>query len=207
MREWEQAGVPVRRSLGLAHQALRAGGLPVGAVIVDAGGNVLAGGRNRCYDPPAGDDPLQGTPIAHAEMNALARIATSADLSGCVLWSTHRPCDMCAAACSFIGVGGVRFLAPDPSDTDSSDPDDVDDRWAVLANVLFLEGISRYSGPDAPMIARARSREPETTVLLSGVGPALFAASDLDVAMAAVWPAIETAALARAERRGGSRIR
>ena len=23
----------------------------------------------------------------------------------------------------------------------------VDDRWAVLANVLFLEGISRYSGP------------------------------------------------------------
>ncbi len=193
----------MRRSLELAHQTLRAGGLPVGAVILDALGNILAEGRNRCYDPPVGDDPLQDTPLAHAEMNALARIATSTDLSTCTLWSTHRPCSMCAAACAFTGVGEVRFLAPDPSDAESADPEDVDDRWAVLANVLFLEGISRYSGSGAPMIGRARIREPETAALLSSVGPILFASPEIGPGLEGAWPMIEAAALARADRRLG----
>jgi tRNA(Arg) A34 adenosine deaminase TadA len=203
VREWQQAPVGVRRSLELAHQALRAGGLPVGAVILDETGNVIAEGRNHCYDPPSGDDPLQATPLAHAEMNALARIPTDTDLSVCTLWSTHRPCSMCAAACAFTGVGEVHFLAPDPSDADASDPEDVDDRWAVLANVLFLEGISRYSGPDAPMIGRAWLREPETAALLSSVGPVLFDSLELATGLASVCPQIEVAARARADRRRG----
>jgi tRNA(Arg) A34 adenosine deaminase TadA len=203
MREWDETPKPVRRSLELAHRALRAGGLPVGAVILDGSEKVVAEGRNHAYDPPDGDDPLQGTPLAHAEMNALARIATNADLSASTLWSTHQPCSMCAAACAFTGVGEVRFLAPDPSDLDSADPENVDDRWAVLANVLFLEGISRYSGPQAPMISRARGREPETTELLLSVGPILFASPDLESGLAGVWPMIEAAANARARRRRG----
>jgi len=204
MHERDSAQVGVRRSLELAHQALRAGGLPVGAVILDASANLSAEGRNHCcYDPPAGDDPFQGTPLAHAEMNALARIATSTDLSGCTLWSTHCPCTMCAAACAFTGVGEVRFLAPDPSDTDSADPQNVDDRWAVLGNVLFLEGITRYSGPGAPMISRARVREPETAALLSSIGPILFDSPELEPGLVGGWPLIEAAARARADRRRG----
>ena len=203
MREWQQAPVGVRRSLELAHQALRAGGLPVGAAILDDSAHVIAEGRNHCYDPPSGDDPLQGTPLAHAEMNALARIPTDTDLSVCTLWSTHRPCSMCAAACAFTGVGEVHFLAPDPSDADASDPEDVDDRWAVLANVLFLAGVSRYSGPDAPMIGRAWLREPETAALLSSVGPVLFDSLELATGLARVCPQIEVAARARADRRRG----
>jgi tRNA(Arg) A34 adenosine deaminase TadA len=201
MHEWQQAHVSVRRSLELAHEALRAGGLPVGAVILDASGDVIAQGRNHAYDPPAGDDPLHGTPIAHAEMNALARIATKTDLSVCTLWSTHRPCIMCAAAAAFTGVGEVRFLAPDPSDEDSTDPVGVDGRWMVLANVMFLEGVSRYSGTSAPMICRARVREPETAELLGSVGPALFASPELELALEEIWPMIEAAAQARAVRR------
>ncbi|OLT11568.1 hypothetical protein BJF78_26580 [Pseudonocardia sp. CNS-139] len=63
---WAAAGAGVRRSLELAHRSLRAGGLPVGAVVVDRDGAPVAEGRNRAYDPPGGDDPLQGTPVAHA---------------------------------------------------------------------------------------------------------------------------------------------
>jgi tRNA(Arg) A34 adenosine deaminase TadA len=201
MNTWEQAHPGVRRSLELAHQALRSGGLPAGSVIVDASANVVAQGRNRCYDPRSGDDPLQGTPLAHAEMNALARIPTSTDLSVLTLWSTHCPCMMCAAACAFTGVGTMRFLAPDPADPDTPNPVDVDDRWALVANLLFLEGISRYSGPDAPMIMRARFREPETTRLLASVGPILFAASELSAGLERTWSVIDDAALVRAARR------
>ena len=203
MDEWQQAHVSVRRSLELAHEALRSGGLPVGAVILDASGDIIAQGRNHAYDPPAGDDPLQDTPIAHAEMNALAGITTKTDLSVCTLWSTHRPCIMCAAATAFTGVGEVRFLAPDPSDEDSADPVGVDSRWMVLANVMFLEGVRRYSGPSAPMICRARVREPETTDLLSNVGPALFGSPRLEHGLEQAWPLIEAAAQARADRRRG----
>ena len=61
---------------------------------------------------------------AHAEMNTLADIETGTNLSRMTLWSSHRPCPMCAAACEFTGVGNVIFIAPDPSDDDlGEDPD------------------------------------------------------------------------------------
>jgi tRNA(Arg) A34 adenosine deaminase TadA len=73
---WRDAEPGLRRSLELAHLALVSGGLSVGSVILDRDGAILAEGRNRAYDPPGGDEPLQGSPVAHAEMNALARIPT-----------------------------------------------------------------------------------------------------------------------------------
>ncbi|UJW32441.1 hypothetical protein L3Q67_01235 [Saccharothrix sp. AJ9571] len=60
-------------------------------MVLGPGGDVVAEGRNRAYIPPGGDDLLQGSPIAHAEMNALARIADDADLPTITLWSLrHR---------------------------------------------------------------------------------------------------------------------
>jgi tRNA(Arg) A34 adenosine deaminase TadA len=153
-------------------------------------------------EPRIQEPLLQAWASAHASVRR-TRIATNADLSTSTLLSAHRPCIMCAAACAFTGVGEVRFLAPDPSDADGADPHKLDDRWAVLANVLFLEGISRNAGPDAPMISCARVREPETVALLTTVGPLLFASPDLEPALADNWPMIEAAAQARAHRRGG----
>ncbi|WP_234321916.1 hypothetical protein [Streptomyces xanthophaeus] len=44
---WRAAPQAVRRALQLAHEALPAGGLAVGAVLTDAEGTVLAEGRGR----------------------------------------------------------------------------------------------------------------------------------------------------------------
>lgn len=187
---WRDTELGVRRSLELAYVALLAGGLPVGAVVLDRAGAIVAEGRNHAYDPPGGPDPLQGTPIAHAELNALAGVGTSLDLSTMTVWSSHQPCAMCAAACAFTGVGTVRFVAPDPSDP-GPDPVDVDGRWQVVGILLFLAGIRGYAGPDAPMIVRARDREPAVTAVLDGAD--LRASALLD-ALAPVWTAIEAAA-------------
>ncbi|MGW4062796.1 nucleoside deaminase [Amycolatopsis sp. NPDC004747] len=201
---WHGAGSGVTRSLELAHRSLLAGGLPVGAVVLGADGSVVAEGRNRAYDPPGGDDPLQGSPIAHAEMNALARVATGAELSTAVLWSSHRPCGMCAAACEFTGVGQVRFVAPDPSDDQAGpDPSGVDGRWLIVANLLFLAGIRAYSGAEAPMLRRARDREPETTGLLDAVAPQQWRAATLLDALGPIWPGVVDAAHERRRRVGG----
>ena len=79
---WRQADAALVRCLELAHQSFLAGGLPVGSVIVAPGGGQVSEGRNRAYDPAGGADRLQRTPIAHAEMNALAGIGTGTDLGG-----------------------------------------------------------------------------------------------------------------------------
>jgi tRNA(Arg) A34 adenosine deaminase TadA len=201
---WDDGGRGVCRSLELAHQSLLGGGLPVGAVMLDFGGKLVAEGRNRAYDPLGGDDRLQGSPIAHAEMNALARVATSTDLSTMTLWSSHRPCAMCAAACEFTGVGSVRFVAPDPSDDQPGpDPIGVDGQWLIVANLLFLAGVRAYSGASAPMIVRARGREPETTDLLDAIAPQQLRTATLKEALGPIWPQVASAAQRRQHRIDG----
>lgn len=201
---WREAGPGITRSLELAHLSFVAGGLPVGAVVLDRGGDVVAEGRNRAYDPPGGDDRLQGSPIAHAEMNALARVSVDADLSSVTLWSSHRPCAMCVAACEFTGVGEVRFVAPDPSDAEPGpDPAGVDGWWPVVANLLFLAAVRAYSGADAPMLRRARDREPEILDLLATVAPEQLRTATLPAALEPIWPDVVRAAHARRRRLGG----
>ena len=123
-----------------AVESFAARGLPVGAAVTNTNG-VLATGRNRVYDTAGGSDPLQRTALAHAEMNALAKIGTDIDLAVCDLWTTHSPCSMCRAAAQFVGVRAVHHLARDPSDDAAppTEPDRADelDIWAVAVNVLF----------------------------------------------------------------------
>ena len=45
--------------------------------------------RTSPFSRAGGADRLQCTPIAHAEMNALAGIATGAELGRLTLWSSH----------------------------------------------------------------------------------------------------------------------
>jgi tRNA(Arg) A34 adenosine deaminase TadA len=199
---WRDADPTLLRCLELAHRSFLAGGLPVGSVIVAPGGERISEGRNRAYDPAGGADRLQRTPIAHAEMNALARVDTGTELDSTTLWSSHRPCLMCAAACEFTGVGAVVFLALDPSDDDpGEDPDGIDAEWVVVANLLFLSGVAAYSGFSSPMIARAGQREPEVVGLMRIAGDAGLRQPVLRDALGPAWAGIQAAAMERRGRR------
>jgi tRNA(Arg) A34 adenosine deaminase TadA len=196
----------VRRSLELAHLSAASGGLAVGAVLSDADAVIVAEGRNRAYDPPGGPDVLQGTPIAHAETNVLAAVATERDLGPCTLVSTHEPCVMCAAAAEFTGVGRVLHVAPDPSDPSPGDPvgpavaGPDGHLWVVVANVLFLGSVAAEQGLDHPMLARARDGEPETAALVAGlVGPG-WPGDDLAALLTRAWDGFTEAGAARRKR-------
>ena len=81
----------MRLALEEATLAFSEGEVPVGAVLVDADGNVLARTRNR-------REALQD-PTAHAEVLAMregARKRGSWRLSGVTLYVTKEPCVMCA---------------------------------------------------------------------------------------------------------------
>ena len=69
------------------------GDVPVGAVVADAQGRVIAAGRN--------EREASGDPTAHAELVAIRRAAEVLGtwrLDGCTLVVTLEPCVMCAGA-------------------------------------------------------------------------------------------------------------
>ncbi|MDX5576536.1 nucleoside deaminase [Streptomyces sp. ID01-9D] len=208
---WDAAPEAVRRSLGLAYEAWEAGGLAVGSVLVDAAGAVLAEGRNYAYDTGPGNGPLRGTPLAHAELNALGSARTEWDLGATTLWSTQEPCSMCSAAASFTGVGAVRYLAPDPwalatgNQGSSWGTCATGGGWLVAANVMFLKSVSEVAegGEEPATLVRNRLLEPETAHLHDGLPPGLPAFPSVRAWLSEVWPRMVEAAAARRLRTGG----
>jgi tRNA(adenine34) deaminase len=80
-------------ALDLARQAAADGDVPVGAVVVDASGDVIGRGRNT--------RERDGDPTGHAEVVAIREAAAVRGewrLDGCTLVVTLEPCTMCAGA-------------------------------------------------------------------------------------------------------------
>lgn len=98
----------MQAALALAQEALGAGEVPVGAVVV-AGGEIVGRGRNR----PIGD----ADPTAHAEIVALreaARQLGNYRLTDAELFVTLEPCAMCVGALLNARVRRLVFGAYDP---------------------------------------------------------------------------------------------
>jgi tRNA(adenine34) deaminase len=100
---------PMLLALAEAEAAGARGEVPVGAVLVDSGGRVLAAAGNRVE--------ADRDPTAHAEMLALragaARLGASR-LAECDLYVTLEPCAMCAAAIGLARLRRLYFGAYDP---------------------------------------------------------------------------------------------
>jgi tRNA(adenine34) deaminase len=99
----------MRAALAEAEAAAVGGDVPVGAVVLDPGGAVVARGRNR--------READGDPTAHAELVAIRSAASAAGrwrLDGMTLVVTLEPCTMCAGAVVAAGLGRLVYGAPDP---------------------------------------------------------------------------------------------
>ncbi|MEP3054722.1 nucleoside deaminase [Ascidiaceihabitans sp.] len=92
-----------------AKAAAARGEVPVGAVVVDTSGQVVAQAGNRTRE--------LHDPTAHAEILAIrsACVAAGTDrLAGHDLYVTLEPCPMCAAAISNARIARLYFGADDP---------------------------------------------------------------------------------------------
>ena len=98
------------RALALAAAAAEAGEAPIGCVIVDGAGEVIAEGANA---PIATHDPT-----AHAEIVALRQAAAALEnyrlKPGLTLYVTLEPCAMCAGAISNARINRLVYGASDP---------------------------------------------------------------------------------------------
>ena len=100
---------PMELALEQAGRARARGEVPVGAVLVDAAGQVLASAGNEVE--------ARHDPTGHAELlvlRAAAALRQSPRLEDCDLYVTLEPCAMCAAAISFARIRRLYYGAYDP---------------------------------------------------------------------------------------------
>ncbi len=91
-----------------ARAAAERGEVPVGAVLLDARGRLLARAGNRVIE--------MHDPTAHAEMLVIreaARMLGNERLTGCSLHVTLEPCPMCAQAIALARIARLHFGAED----------------------------------------------------------------------------------------------
>jgi tRNA(adenine34) deaminase len=92
-----------------ARRAAELGEVPVGAVVVDSAGEIVARAHNT--------KETNGDPLGHAEILALRQASARLGgwrLSGCTLYVTLEPCAMCAGALVHSRVRRLVFATEDP---------------------------------------------------------------------------------------------
>jgi tRNA(adenine34) deaminase len=97
------------KAIELARAAASASGdVPVGAIVLNAAGEVIATGANQ--------RELAHNPVAHAEVIAIQKAASAIGdwrLDGCTLVVTLEPCAMCAGAIAQARIPRLVFGAWD----------------------------------------------------------------------------------------------
>lgn len=99
----------MNQALAEARAAADRGEVPVGAVLVDPAGRVVAAAGNRTRE--------RSDPTAHAEIEVIRQACAEAGserLVGYDLYVTLEPCAMCAAAIAAARIARVYYGAADP---------------------------------------------------------------------------------------------
>jgi tRNA(Arg) A34 adenosine deaminase TadA len=111
---WESLGPIWREVFRLGWEALGHGTVPVGAILADDSGAIVARGRNRIYDDQPSGGRLARTRLAHAEVDALIDLDPKGWYSGYTLYSMLEPCLLCIGATVMSTVGTLTYAGRDP---------------------------------------------------------------------------------------------
>jgi cytosine deaminase len=89
----------IREALAEARKGLAEGGLPIGSVLADAAGNIVARGHNLRVQT--------GDPTAHAEVTCIRNAGRRRDWHQLTLVSTLSPCVMCTGTALLFRIPRV----------------------------------------------------------------------------------------------------
>lgn len=191
--------IPMQQALEAALDAVRAGSLAIGAVVAHPDGRIVASGRNRLHESEPGDDLIAGSSLAHAEINALAKVQFRAheddDLE---LYTTLQPCLQCLGVIRMSPVRAVNILAPDPLWIGVEQLRHVTTfvgrRWPTIRtspasewSVLALISPTRHALAH-PVISEPWRRElPETSALAASIDLSTLSGDGVGDAVSAHW--------------------
>jgi tRNA(adenine34) deaminase len=105
---WSELGLLWQTALEEAWGASCAGCVPIGAVIVNENGDIIARGRNHINDQDVPPGQICGHQLAHAELNALLVVTCPhEEFRQLAIYTTMEPCPLCMGA---IYMSGIRRL-------------------------------------------------------------------------------------------------
>ena len=123
----------MREAIAVAQKSLASNDVPVGALIVDPSGKIIATGTN--------EREAKSDPTAHAEIVAMRKAATNGwRLDNHTLVVTLEPCAMCAGAIAQARISKVIFGAWDEK------AGAVGSVWDVLRDPRAIHGVEVESG-------------------------------------------------------------
>ncbi len=99
----------MQQALKEAHKAYAKDEVPIGAVVVDAKGVIIARGHNRVEK--------EHTQLAHAEVRAIKKAGKKIGdwrLNNCWLYVTLEPCTMCMGLITLSRIQGLVYGASSP---------------------------------------------------------------------------------------------
>lgn len=193
----------MRQAIEMSFDAVRAGSLGIGAVVTRPDGQVVATGRNRLHEEHAGDDHIAGSSLAHAEINALAKLRFRAhETDELVLSTTLQPCLQCLGAIRLSPVRSVRVLAPDPLWVGIEQMRDlvahVGVRWPTIQtlptspwSVLTLLSPTRHALAHPVIGPPWRDALPTTSELAADVDPAAIGTGSVTTFAGRWWTDLE----------------
>jgi tRNA(Arg) A34 adenosine deaminase TadA len=112
---WSDLIIPWQACFELAWEAYCDDCIPIGAIITEAGGEIISRGRNRISDKTFPGGHSHSQPLAHAEVEALHGVNYGAiDPHTCILYTTTEPCPMCMGTFYMSGLRTLQFGARDP---------------------------------------------------------------------------------------------
>jgi tRNA(adenine34) deaminase len=111
---WSDLELPWQAALDEAWLAACAGGVPIGAVITDGDGVIVARGRNHIRDRDLLPGQVCQSQLAHAELNALLTLSTHpGEVHAYTIYSTMEPCPLCMGAIYMSGVRTLHYACRD----------------------------------------------------------------------------------------------
>lgn len=111
---WKDLETPWRIAIELAWEAYKSGTIPIGCVIVSKDGKIISKGRNQIYNDKI-HNPLAGTNMAHAEMNAMLGLneIEHPNIREYILYTTMEPCPMCFGTMVMMSIRNIFYGARD----------------------------------------------------------------------------------------------
>ncbi|WP_407543311.1 nucleoside deaminase (plasmid) [Deinococcus radiomollis] len=104
----------LQETLRLARESIEKGSSPVGAIMVNAQGEIVGRGRNRTGEPFDEDEQHPGNAsLAHAEMDLYYQLARLKDPETLTLYTSLEPCLMCGGASALLSVGRIVWATDD----------------------------------------------------------------------------------------------
>lgn len=142
----------LRRAIGIADRARRAGNHPFGALLADADGSVVAEAENTVN--------TAHDVTGHAETN-LVSLASQRfegdELAGMTLVTSCEPCAMCSGAIHWAGIGAVVYGLSEEGLLAMTGDDPANPTLALPCRTVFASGRKRIevTGPLLEDEARA----------------------------------------------------